>query len=146
MDAILVWLKENMLLAASTGVVGLAVTLFRKHLIAAGSKALGKFLGKELAAAEDLNLGDEFIAGRKNIILLAAMEIANRKMPGAPGLDKKAYVMKLFASFSPAIRAAMSEAIDAWWAQLKASIDAGVTPEQEKIIAEAAAKLAGIKK
>ena len=107
---------------------------------------LGKFMAKEINIVENIKTGDPTIDGMTNLSALTLMNIANVKMPLAAGEQKKKYLLSLFAGASPVVQAMVSTAIDQLWTVVKNSVGAGITPEQEAIIADAVARLAALPK
>ncbi len=134
-------------LGKALGALGAAVVLpfLSKTIRGKVSTMLASFIGKNIATVENLTTGDTAIDGRLNLAILCLMDVANRKMPTAPGAQKKAYVMTFFAKMSPALQTFIADTIDALWATMKASVDAGVTAPQESIIEEAIGKLKALK-
>lgn len=134
-------------LGKALGGLGLAVLLplFSKSVRGKISTMLASFIGKNIAIAENFATGDPAIDGRLNLAILCLMDVANRKMPAAAGATKKAYVMTFFAKMTPAVQTFIGDTIDALWATMKTSVDAGVTAPQEAVIEDAVAKLKALK-
>ena len=134
-------------LGKALGGLGLAVLLplLSKPVRAKITGLAASFIGKNIAIAENFATGDPAIDGRLNLAILCLMDVANRKMPTAPGATKKAYVMTFFAKMTPAVQTFIGDTIDALWATMKTSVDAGVTAPQESIIEDAVAKLKALK-
>ena len=134
-------------LGKALGALGVAVILpfLSKAVRGKVSQLLAGFIGKKIASVENLNTGDPAIDGRLNLAILCLMDVANRKMPTAPGAQKKAYVMTFFAKMTPAVQTFIGDTIDALWATMKTSVDAGVTAPQEAVIEDAVAKLKALK-
>jgi len=146
MDTIMHWILAHAMgvSVAGTALGTAALTLWAPKLTKLAAAALGRFTGKEIAAAENIKTGDPDMDARRNLAVLVLMDMANRKMPAAIGADKKAYVMSFFAKADGAVQSAVSAAVDELWSVMKASVDAGVTAPQEAIIADACAKLAAL--
>jgi hypothetical protein len=99
----------------------------------------GKLLGKGISSAMVINIQDEYVAGRLQLMIRLGIDIAEHEMPTALGEEKKAWLIERMKGLNVpgVLQGFVPQLIDALCARANTELENGNSPAIDAIIAEA---------